>query len=57
MAIIRGKRVQSVIHYIFPSEVCLIATSKIDVDNSEDSRQKQITSLNNPEFIYSYLVI
>ena len=57
MAIIRGKRVQSVVHYIFPSEVCLIATSKIDVDNSEDSRQKQITSLNKPEFIYSYLVI
>jgi len=37
--------------------VCLIATSKIDVDNSEDSRQKQITSLNKLEFIYSYLVI
>ena len=57
MAIISRKRVQSVIHYNFPSEVCLIATSKIDIDNSEDSRQKQITSLNKPEFNYSYLVI
>ena len=57
MAIISGKRAKSVIHYIFPSEVCLIATSKIDVDNCDDSRQKQITSLNKPEFIYSYLVI
>ena len=57
MAIISGKRAHSVIHYIFPSEVCLIATSKIDVDNSDDSRQKQITCLNKPEYIYSYLVI
>jgi len=48
---------QPVIHCISPSEVCLIATSKIDADNSEDSRQKQIASLNKPEFIYSYLVI
>jgi len=57
MAIIRGKRVQSVIHCIFPSEVCLIATNTFGVDNNEDCRQKQITNLNKPEFIYSYLVI
>jgi len=52
-----GKRVQSVIHCIFPSEECLIATNKFGIDNNEDSRQKQITSLNKSKFIYSYLVI
>ena len=57
MAIIRGKRVQSVIHCIFPSEVCLIATSNIEIDNREDCRQKQTTYLNKPEFICCYLVI
>ena len=37
--------------------MCLIATSNIEIDNREDCRQKQITCLNKPEFIYSYLVI